>query len=321
MTSKLASLTIALALFAATGGSASAADWNNGAGSIKDMGGAAAVPVPAPVPIPVYKAQWYFRADFGIGMGDDPGFSETGMLYGMTDSPGVTGPEPFGNLPAWFNGEQETFLTWGGGVGYRWSERFRTDATIEARSSAHARIEGEEHYIKHEFDCCGGYGPILDPVTGDPMTQVNIYTSDRTSMKGGVMMFNAYYDFANFRGFTPYIGAGLGVSFNVLKRTHETTETECSLQTTPACDSEGVTNAYSASRTTRTMTLAAAAMAGFSYDVDEITTLDFNYRFMHIGGTHADLDIDNGTQVMRSRVMIGDINEHQLRAGVRFNIH
>ena len=38
-----------------------------GDGSIKDAG-PAGVPVPAPVPIPNYKADYYIRADIGMGL-------------------------------------------------------------------------------------------------------------------------------------------------------------------------------------------------------------------------------------------------------------
>ncbi len=53
---KVGTLTAALfGLALLTGASvpATAADWNNGSGSIKDIRGSAAVPVPAPMPIPV----------------------------------------------------------------------------------------------------------------------------------------------------------------------------------------------------------------------------------------------------------------------------
>lgn len=322
MKTTIARLALTVALMAGTAGVATAGDWNNGAGSLKDRGGMVAVPVPAPAPVPIYESKWYFRADFGIATGRDGGFSEDGMLFGMYDSPGTTGPEPFGNNSSWFDPKFDTFLTWGGGVGYKWSDRVRTDVTIEGRSAASGRIDGETSYVKHEYDpCCGTYGPIVDPVTGAAQTQVNIYTSDHTSLRGGFAMFNAYWDFSKTHGFTPYVGAGLGVAFNRLTRHHNTRVTECSLTTVPACDVEGETANYSATSTHHNMTLAAALMAGLAYDVNEYTTVDVNYRFLHIEGTSAMTQIINERgDVLNSRVTFGDTQEHQIRAGLRFNV-
>ena len=58
-------------------------------------------------------------------------------------------------------------------------------------------------------------------------------------------------------------------------------------------------------------------MAGFTYNWSSYTAIDVNYRYMHIGGDDADLRI-NGVS---TKVKIGDINEHQVRVGLRFNVH
>jgi opacity protein-like surface antigen len=57
-------------------------------------------------------------------------------------------------------------------------------------------------------------------------------------------------------------------------------------------------------------------MVGFTYDLGHSTLLDVNYRFLHIGGS----DISLGYEGLRSSVSFDAQNEHQLRAGLRFNI-
>ena len=61
---------------------------------------------------------------------------------------------------------------------------------------------------------------------------------------------------------------------------------------------------------------AAAAMAGVSYDFSSFFAIDVNYRFLHIGGSGVSLAPD-----VASTVEIGDLNEHQIRAGFRFYVN
>jgi opacity protein-like surface antigen len=312
MIPKRAGLGMLLAVAVST--PALAADWSGAgaaASAIKNYG-SVAVPVPAPVPVPIHRAQWYFRLDVGIGLGDDPGSSENGLEFGYPDRPDPTGtaPEPFGTRSSWFDNDFDTFVTWGGGVGYYWSDHIRTDVTGEARTDAEVHIDGVETWRKHDYSS-GLYAPTTPP------TQVNQYTSDDTSLNGGVVLFNAYYDFANGGPFTPYIGGGIGFAINELSRHHATRVTECPATSTPPCDVETQTNAYNESEKTHTVSLAAMGTAGFSYAVTDITAVDLNYRLLYIGGSDVDMVV-NG---YRSTVSIGDTVEHQLRAGLRFNVN
>ncbi len=60
---------------------------------------------------------------------------------------------------------------------------------------------------------------------------------------------------------------------------------------------------------------AAAGMAGLTYEFSSLVALDVNYRFLYFGGTDASPTNANST------VSIGSINEHQIRAGLRFYIN
>jgi opacity protein-like surface antigen len=63
---------------------------------------------------------------------------------------------------------------------------------------------------------------------------------------------------------------------------------------------------------------AAAAMVGVSYDFSSFFAIDVNYRYMHIGGSQVTLGEQGAPS---STVEIGDINEHQIRAGFRFYVN
>ena len=72
----------------------------------------------------------------------------------------------------------------------------------------------------------------------------------------------------------------------------------------------------SAGNRTTDVQFAGAAMVGVTYDISTLWALDVNYRFLHIGGSEVSLKPD-----VASSVAIGDLNEHQIRAGLRFLVN
>ncbi|MEQ1653027.1 MAG: opacity family porin [Hyphomicrobium sp.] len=339
---QIACLSLA-AIAAVTTASANAADWNGGAGSIKDMSGSAGIPVPAPVPIPEYKPSYYFRLDAGLGTISQPSISEDGYSYGgIVDGangyPGATGPVLQTLDPTWLGSDFSTLSTFGGGIGYYFGGGWRMDASVEKRSNDQVNISGSESWDSHAFytdpldptrtiygtdpggdlDGDGDGGDlngdgVLDEPEVDRRTTLSV--NDQTSVDGTIWMANMYYDLGARRGFTPYIGGGVGFIWNQIERTHNTTITSCALE--DPCG--GTTTHYNQTFTAEadTISLAAAAMAGFSYQVTEITSLDIGYRYLYLGGTDFVMNID-GTE---SRVTIGDQHSHQFRAGLRFDVN
>ncbi len=294
------SLSLGLAAFALASTPASAADWNYGAGGLKDFG-AAAVPVPAPVPIPEYAARYYFRIDAGIGFGDSPTGTEQGYFYG-DDAVGG----PWGMPSAWINNDFDSLVTFGAGAGVYVGSGFRLDLTAETRSQGKVKINGDYQYTTS--------GPNPQQVRGS--------VRDDTTLRGGIFMVNGYYDFD--RGpssrFTPYIGAGLGFAWNELKRNHSTVE--ISRACSPSCsgaftrrDSESVQDK------THDIVFAASAMAGLSYRISDYALLDMNYRYLYAGSTDAGFGIQGRTFGGNSKVTIGEAHEHQIRAGLRFDVN
>lgn len=335
------------ALAGMTAGAANAADWNGGAGSIKDMSGSAAIPVPAPVPIPDYKPSWYFRLDAGYGTVSEPSISESGYQYGQILSDGdngyygsAAGPDLQSLDPGWFSSDFSRMATFGAGVGYYLGGGFRIDATIEKRSNDQAYINGTNAWDSHSFydhdadpltpnvygtnpngdmdgDLDGGDldgDGFLDVPEVDRRTQITV--TDKIDIDGTVWMANGYYDFGkSMRGMKPYIGAGLGFIWHQFDRTHSTTVVSCPQEV--ACGGTVTEYSTTASTSANKVSLAAAVMAGVSYQVSDITSLDVGYRYMFLGGTDFVMSID-GTE---SRVSIGDQHVHQLRAGLRFDVN
>ncbi len=289
---------------------ATAADWNDGAGSLKDMGGSAAVAVPAPVPVQTYRGAWYFRVDGGIGSIGTPTLSETGLDIGDRDGPGpLTGPDFMATNPVWFSGDFSTFATIGGGAGYNFGRGLRMDATLEKRFQDSVELSGTGQWDTHSF-CGGGCWTPNGNTT-------NFEVTDSTKIDSTIWMVNAYYDLFSNRGFTPYIGAGIGFAWNELNRRHDSTYTVCGAADPACATTAGSTETEAAFGRANKFTLAAAAMAGVSYDLTEMTSVDLGYRYLFIAGSDVAIDIGNET----SRVEIGDQHVHQFRAGLRFNVN
>lgn len=298
MTANLKAMIAALALV----GAAAPPVLAGGEYSIKDYAG---VPVPAPIPVPLYDPVWYFRVDLNLGLADGPDASESGMVlgsgnccYGATD--------PFGTEASWIDNRYEDNFSYGFGIGYRWNSWLRTDVTAETKRSQKVRIVG--------VDSSG----LLDNSQEPPATIAGKYygeADDETKLRGGVVMLNAYYDFNKWGAFRPYVGVGLGIGITEIARQNFNHEWAVDRSNYP---SETHNTYWQQSDIRHHETgLAASVMVGTSYQISDITELDFSYRYLWIDGVDSSLVI-NGSE---SVVSVDSVNEHNLRAGLRFNVN
>jgi opacity protein-like surface antigen len=135
--------------------------------------------------------------------------------------------------------------------------------------------------------------------TGTSATQS---LTDKTKFMSTILLANAYYDIRTGTAWSPYLGLGVGFAVNQVTRNLNYTDT-------------AGPDAIAGNRTTDVQ-FAGAAMVGVTYDISTLWALDVNYRFLHIGGSEVSLKPD-----VASSVGIGDLNEHQIRAGLRFLVN
>lgn len=305
MNRTLLKLSLGLALLAGLGVQANAADviYQNGMkDTISDV-----VPVPAPVPIPIYQPGYYFRLDAGLGFGDNPSASEQGLVYGR-DGRRTFGSEKFG-----VDADFEDFVTLGVGVGAYFGGGWRGDITGEYRSQAKVKINGEREYYSID-----GAGDINGQVLAD--------VRDETTLRGGIFLANLYYDVPYSRSswFKPYVGAGLGFAWNELKRNHFTDLYSRNCTTGPLdCPGNFALNSQDEVQDkTHTVSFAAQITTGFVYDITDGTSLDFNYRFLYLGGMDQGFEVEGNRRFGgNTKVSIDDTYEHQIRAGLRFDVN
>ena len=321
MNTQLKTSVFALSLgLAAVSGMAHAGDMYNGApGRMKDYS-QAAVPVPASSAYTeVY--QYYVRGDLGFRFAGYPDVSESGMKIGANDSTTPFGSDRFGS-----SANKHAMIPGTLGAGVYLSPRFRADFTADVRQQSGGDMGGMYSYIANKDSGLSTGGPATG-VTSNGIaigSTVSGNVVDTLRTRNTVFMANAYYDLAERSRFVPYIGVGIGASANRVERDVMFGDESIRNPTTGAITNRVGTGTVHDAQAR--WSLAAAAMAGVTYNFDKRTALDINYRLQYIQG----YDIVSRVAVpgsatlagatVDSRAKIGDLFEHQLRAGVRMNL-
>lgn len=168
----------------------------------------------------------------------------------------------------------------GVGVGVQYSEHFRFDATGEYR--ARASFHGID--LDNNFNAS------------------NQYAGHKSEW---LFLANGYVDLGTHRGFTPYVGAGVGVTEITLDNFTDTNER---------------TGGFHWSDDNSEWNLAWALHAGFSYEISHDLTFDLGYRYTYLGDgkTGNFRTYDNTTSP--SPLELEDITSHDVHFGLRWSL-
>lgn len=262
MTSNLKLGLAAVAIGLTTISAPAFADGMHRGGSVKDA------------PAPERPRACYFRGDVGYGwsVGDKARGQAMGADIGeITES-------KFDD--SWF-GEI--------GIGCGWSRTSTVggsikDAPVEVVSGPGMRADITIGFRgPRDFDGVPPTPPaVIDPVSA--------------KVSGITLMFNGYLDLGNFHGWTPYVGAGIGVAFNEIEDVTFTNGVVVTL----------------GSR--RENSFAWALMAGVARDIGRGVMLDVGYRYIDLG----DIGIAGVDNLNRAYSLhIEDLAAHELRVGIR----
>jgi len=189
--------------------------------------------VPPPMQI---GGQWYLRGDIGMTN------QSVGSLFNALDATAFTldtVSKDFSSSP---------FL--GVGLGYRFNDHFRMDVTGEYRGAAD--FSGLQIYT--DYPTGGG---------------TDEYTAKKSEL---TFLANAYWDITTWRGITPFVGAGIGASYNTISGFTDVN--------TPNL---GV--AYGSTQSQ--LNLAWALYAGLDYQVTPNLAIEAAYRYINLGNAHS----------------------------------
>jgi len=189
---------------------------------------------------------FYVRGDVGIGLLTAKSFSQADLA----NNGGTFLQKSIGDTP---------YI--GVGAGFKINNWFRTDLTAEYRATAPVRA----------YDNLS-----LTNNTNTLTLQANTNYSGNYS--AAVALWNGYIDLGTWRGFTPYVGAGVGLAYN---RMSGFTESAIGTWTTPTGVTTVPTSGILGSK--NTVKFAWALMAGTSYDISPNAKLDIGYRYLNLG--------------------------------------
>ena len=132
---------------------------------------------------------------------------------------------------------------------------------------------------------------VFNPIDPPIKTKIDSYT----------VMANAFYDLGSYRGFVPYVGAGIGVALHDMQHVH----IEHPLSPNPQF---GETKAD----------LAWSLMAGFGYQLSSRAILDVGYRYINMGSAHSDTE-DVVLGGPNPRLVVDDMTAHEFKVGLRYH--
>lgn len=193
-------------------------------------------PMPAPIPAPLDTSGWYIRADVGVGVDDSYSFRSTFQPVNAFGAAVPPVSRVFSSM-----GDSAIF---GAGFGYQFNNWFRGDVTGEYRTSASYRAG-----VAYAAFCPVAF--CLDSYNGNRWQTV--------------FLANGYVDLGTWYGVTPFVGAGVGLSYTKLASL-----TDLGLGQGFATD-KGTTN------------FAWALHAGAGYAVTDRLKLEMSYRYLNTG--------------------------------------
>jgi len=215
---------------------------------------------------------WYLRGDVGYNQYGDANAAAIGLATVAFDAERLK------------NG-----AVVGAGFGYKFTNWFRTDLTLDYRQEAKfVATTSQSNYL-------------LD------------FSQESAQFTAGTLLLNGYVDLGTWSGVTPYIGAGIGVaqtrldSYNRIN-TFLAGSPGLPLGVTPPL--VVTTRPDSSSQ----YNLAYAFMAGVAFDIDQFFKIDAGYRYVRFGDAETKLD------AFGFGARLKDIDSHEFRVGVRFTI-
>lgn len=188
------------------------------------------------------------------------------------------------------------------GLGWQVNSRFRFDLTGEYRSTAQVKAMD---YLAADLTGPDGH-----------LVATTLYQGQHSAYVG---MLNAYWDVFKWRGFTPYVGAGIGFAHH--RMTDFTTSSSATFTDTLTGDiSTQLSNGTARAHTQTNM--AWSLMAGTTYDLSPNAKLDMGYRYLNLGSgiSAATGLIDCVCGTVGAPLKLAELEAHEIRIGVRWQL-
>lgn len=243
--------------------------------------------MPPPVEAPEYTGTianmdgWYIRGDLGYNAsvkGGDPTYKTFDFATTTTTT------------NAFDHTRFTNDFTLNAGAGYQFNDFLRTDLTLDYFRTAFTG--------KGNFEACEPSGGVQCRYKGQDMSSLGL-------------LMNGYVDLGTYWGFTPYLGAGAGVSY--VKWGDVEQYTSCARNCGKVDPDLMIREGADSWRFTY------ALMAGTSYDVSEKLKLDFGYRYSKVasGDMFAFNGYEDALGAFGAKGKDKGFSRHEFRTGLR----
>ena len=247
-------------------------------------------PVEEYVPVEIGSG-WYLRGEIGYAFSTAASGSFNFRTYNSAtgtysdanyDSTSVTGG-----------------ISYGIGFGYRFTDLLRADLTAERFN---IRFNG----VSTSTAPCAGL-----------LAGTSCRSTDSATLYGTSVLANGYVDLGTFAGFTPYVGAGAGVThvtWSTLDRSYS-----C-VAGAAACPAIAPASTQHGGMTSWRFTYAA--MAGIAYDINDKLKVDLGYKYRKISGGPM-YGFDAASRAGGATGTQGTdpgFSQHEVKLGLRYDI-
>lgn len=231
---------------------------------------------------------WYLRGDIGYSFGAEANSAVNYRVFAA----GVYTPAAF------TTSNFDDNYVWGIGFGYQFNSWLRADATLEGQDNDFNGLAAVA------VPCAGG-------VAGDTCS-----TSFSSNVTTYSILANLYGDLGTYAGFTPYVGAGAGLSR--VQWGGVTSVQNCVGAGCPAIPAP-VTSTHSGIQEWR---FTYGLMAGVAYDLSRNMKIDLSYKFRHITGGNM-FNFDTASAIAGAVGVQGaddGFRQHEVKVGVRYSL-
>ncbi len=242
-----------------------------GAATLLAIPAASAADLAPAMPLPVVQdfSGWYLRGDIGFSN------QQVSSLFNvLNNSPGTsvnTVNKSFDSAPFF-----------GLGVGYQFNSWLRADLTGEYRGNANF------------------HGLEIVSFNGAPVS-TDQYQASKSEV---LFLANVYADLGTWWHITPFIGAGIGTSYNKISSFVDV-------------NTPGLGVAYGAD--SAKWNFAWAVHAGLAYRVTPAFTVELAYRYLNLGDAQSgDLITYTGVNQVNNPEQFHNLTSHDVKLGVRW---
>ena len=237
---------------------------------------------PPPPPMDMGGNGFYLRGDIGVGVQSTKGFRQ--------DEVTAAGG-------SWLRSSMGDPATVGVGVGYQINNFIRFDVTGEYRSKV--EFKGVDRY---SYTCTFAAGSCA--ALGNVIQRGNVWSGSHGAF---VALVNGYIDLGTWNGLTPFVGAGVGGAYHMVKGVRDYDPSDLG------------GGGFSDDRSK--WNLAWALHAGLAYDVTQNVKLELGYRYLNMGHAQSggmNCISPSGAACNYGPLKIRSIDSHDFRLGMRW---